>query len=207
MTVHSPAVLSHLWKAFFYSVMKCTFIICLPATCQWFKCFLVVICRRNVFLIILDSSHWFLPNRVRVDSPVSWREVYQAMLEYNISLETCVILASLKIDWNCHMVIVTDWVIIEYWWGLDYRIHHAIANWVSFNDTMFKCISRPIDLFSSVITWLFKMPSTCSRWSFLFFLSYFFLPPMLIHHSSKNAYTILNMTSFFLFPLCLLLEG
>ena len=24
---------------------------------------------------------------------------------------------------------------------------------------------------------------------------------MLIHHSSKNAYTILNMTSFFLFPL------
>ena len=180
MTVHTPAVLSHLCKAFFYSVTKCTFIICLPATCQWFKCLLVVICRRNVFLIILDSSHWFLPNRVRVDSPVSWREVYQAMLEYKI---------------------------IEYWWGLDYRIHHAIANRVSFNDTTFKCISRPIDLFSSVITWLFKMPSTCSRWSFLFFLSYFFLPPMLIHHSSKNAYTMLNMTSFFLFPLCLLLEG
>ena len=67
------------------------------------------------------------------------------------------------------------------------------------NDTVFKCISRPIDLVSSVITWLFKMPSTCSRWSFLFFLSYFFLPPMLIHHSSKNAYTILNMTSFFFF--------
>ena len=106
------------------------FIICLPTTCQWFKCFLVVIQRRNVFLIILDSSRWFLPNRVRVGSPVSWREVYQAMLEYNISLETCATLASLRIDWNCHMVIVTDWVIIEYWWGLDYRIHHAIANWV-----------------------------------------------------------------------------
>ena len=139
MTIHTPAVLSHLWKAFFYSVMKCTFIIWFPATdshnlmaCQWFKHFVVVIGRRNVLLLILDSSHWFLLYRIRAGSPISWSEVHQAMLEYNISLETCVTLASLRLDLNCHMVTVTDWVIIEYWWGLDYRIYHATANWVSF---------------------------------------------------------------------------
>ena len=84
-------MLSHLWKTFFYCVVKYAFIIRFPNTesliliiHQQFKCFVVVIWRINVLFVILPSWHWFLLNRIRAGSPVSGSALLCALKQHII---------------------------------------------------------------------------------------------------------------------------